>query len=254
MPPVPPRPDGLREISLEQLEERAALLRRVDTKYVLEEDVFAGLVERLAEDHALLAIDGRREFAYGTVYFDTPGLRCYRDHVEGRRPRFKARARLYADSGLCHFEVKIKTADDETDKRQATHPPDRVDRMDERARRLVRETLEQAGIDPPRDLEPILRTDFRRLTLVADEGGARLTCDRDLRLARIDGEAVRMRPGLVLVETKSEDGSSRADRLLAEAGLEPRSLSKYRVGVDLLVEADPTGDLRDARALFGPTA
>jgi hypothetical protein len=245
---------GLRGISLEGLEERAALLRRVDTKYVLEEEAFARLVERLAEDHAALAIDGRREFAYRTVYFDTPALRSYREHLEGRRPRFKARTRLYADSGLCHFEVKIKTADDQTDKRQAKHPPDRVDRMDERARRLLRETLEGAGIDAPRDLDPTLRTDFRRLTLSADEGGARLTCDRDLHLTRMDGEAVRMRPGLVLVETKSEDGGSRADRLLAEAGVEPLSLSKYRVGVDLLVEADPSGDLRDLRALFGPTA
>ena len=245
---------GLREISLEQLGERAALLRRVDTKYVLEEDAFARLVERLAEDHAVLTIDERREFAYETVYFDTPGLRCYREHVEGRRPRFKARTRLYADSALCQFEVKIKREDDETDKRQANHPPDQVDRMGERARRLVRDALEEAGIEPPDEMEPVLRTDFLRSTLAADEGGARLTCDRDLRLARMDGEAVHMRPGLVLVETKSEDGSSRADRLLAEAGVEPLSLSKYRVGVDLLVEADPTGDLRDVRALFGPTA
>jgi hypothetical protein len=40
-----------------------------------------------------------------------------------------------------------------------------------------------------------------------------------------------MRPDLVLVETKTEDGRSPADRALAEMGYETISLSKYRVGM-----------------------
>jgi hypothetical protein len=55
----------------------------------------------------------------------------------------------------------------------------------------------------------------------------------------------------VLVESKSEAGEGGADLLLADQGVRPVSLSKYRVGVDLLVEADPTGDTRALRPLFG---
>jgi VTC domain len=249
--------ENLDAISLEELDERAALLRRVDEKYVVDDDVFADLVRALAEDHAVLEIDGRRAFGYETVYFDTPDLRCYRDHVEGIRPRYKARTRLYRDSGLCHVEVKIKGAADETDKRQAEHPADAVDRLTDDAERLIRETVAGAGLEPPAVLEPVLRTEFRRITLAAADGGARLTCDAGLRLSRMDGHDARLRPDLVLVESKSEDGAARADDLLAQRGVRPRSLSKYRTGIDLLVEADPTGDLREIRGLFGgpsPTA
>jgi hypothetical protein len=43
---------------------------------------------------------------------------------------------------------------------------------------------------------------------------------------------------MILVETKSERGESPADRELAELGLEPISLSKYRVGMSLVGGGD----------------
>ena len=72
----------LRPISLEQLDERAALLRRVDRKYVVEPEPLARLIERLGAEHDVLEIDDRREFAYDTDYLDTADLRCFREHGE----------------------------------------------------------------------------------------------------------------------------------------------------------------------------
>src|SRR3954453_20720538 len=109
---------GLRTISLAALDERAALLRRVDRKYIADPKQLAQLIERLGEDHDVLEIDGRRAFSYDTVYFDTADLRCFREHAEDVRPRFKARTRCYVDAGDCNFEVKVKRRDGETDKRQ----------------------------------------------------------------------------------------------------------------------------------------
>lgn len=43
-----------------------------------------------------------------------------------------------------------------------------------------------------------------------------------------------LRDDVILVETKSESGESPADRALADLGLEPVSLSKYRVGMSLV--------------------
>jgi hypothetical protein len=54
-----------------------------------------------------------------------------------------------------------------------------------------------------------------------------------------DGPATRLRDDLCLVETKSEEGRSPADRLLSEMGVEPRSFSKYQVGIQALVEGGP---------------
>jgi VTC domain len=232
-PPLPVK--RLCPISLEQLDERAALLRRVDNKYVADRDTLAQVVERLADDHDVLEIDGRRVFGYDTVYYDTDDLRCFRDHNEDVRPRFKARRRCYVDAGDCVCEVKVKREDGETDKQQA-------DDLDT--------ALREAGIEPPGDLHEVLRTTFDRVTLAAREGGARLTIDLGVTLATMDGGSVTMRDGLALAESKSEDGDSPADRALTELGARPVSLSKYRIGIDALVQRDESGDLAEVRSLF----
>jgi hypothetical protein len=226
--------EGFDPVSLKELDERAALLRRVDHKYAVEQEQLDQLLERLRENHQVLEIDGRRAFAYCTTYFDTPELRCFVDHLEDRRPRFKARTRLYQDTAYCVFEVKLKGEDGETDKRQIDHAVEDAERFTDEARKCVDEALGEAGLDVPEGMAPTLHTRFERITLAAREGSERLTCDVGVRLSNPDGKAAEMRDGLVLVETKSERGESPADRALAELGLEPISVSKYRVGVSLV--------------------
>jgi hypothetical protein len=225
---------GFDPISLEELDERAALLRRVDNKYAVEQERFAKLLERLRDDHQVLEIDGRRVFAYCSTYFDTPELRCFVDHVEDRQPRFKARTRLYRDTDRCVFEVKLKREDGETDKRQTGYAVDDAERFTDDARECLLEALGDIGLEAPDRMDPTLMTRFHRVTLAAREGSERLTCDIAVRLSNPDGEAAEMRDGMILVETKSERGESPADRVLAELGLEPISLSKYRVGMSLV--------------------
>ena len=243
--------EPLRPLSLEELDERAALRRRVDNKYLVPGDTFTVLVERLGDDHDVLEIDGGRRFTYESVYFDSEDLRCFDDHVHDRRPRFKARTRSYLDAGACSFEVKLKNEAGETDKRQADHDPEAAGRLDPAACRLLEETLREAGVAPMEDPRAVLITRFERITLAARDGGGRMTSDLRLSLASTAGEETALREDLVLVEAKSEDGSSRPDTVLAELGVQPRSLSKYRTGVDLLLRRDPTGAEQDLRAVFG---
>jgi hypothetical protein len=224
--------EGFDPVSLEELEERAALLRRVDHKYAVERERFVQLLERLRADHQVLEIDGRRAFEYCSTYFDTPELRCFTDHLEDRQPRFKARTRLYVNSDTCVFEVKLKREDGETDKRQTDHAARDAERFTDSARQCLEQALGDAGLEVPEEMEPTLLTRFLRITLTAGE--ERLTCDLDVQLSHPDGAAASLRDGLVLVETKSEHGESTADRALAELGLEPISVSKYRVGVSLV--------------------
>jgi hypothetical protein len=186
-------------ISLDELDERASLLRRVDNKYAVRHDSFLELLRRLAEDHDVLDMDGRREFAYDTVYFETRTLRCFRDHVEGNFPRFKARTRRYRDTRSCVFEVKLKDADGETDKRQVEHPPERTDDLTDDARDCLDSALDSCGIELDEPLEPRLKTGFRRITLSARGKSERLTCDVGVRLTGFDGTAATLDSGLVLV-------------------------------------------------------
>ncbi|MFL5839699.1 MAG: polyphosphate polymerase domain-containing protein [Thermoleophilaceae bacterium] len=241
--------ERLEPISLEELEERAALLKRVDHKYVVDERVLRSLLERLTAEHEVLEIDGRRMFGYESNYFDTPGLRCFLDHVADRVPRFKARTRYYRDSGECVFEVKLKLADDETDKRQTEHPADQRDDLTPDAERCLSDALADASIELDEPLQRALVTAFDRATVAARDASGRVTIDLDVALSLPRGDERRLLPDLVVVETKSEDGDSPADRVLAELGVEPVSFSKYRVGTGLLTgrEHEP------ASAFFDPT-
>lgn len=231
---------GFDGISLEELEERAALLKRVDNKYAVGWERFLELLDRLRAHHQVLDIDGRREFNYRSTYFDTPELRCFTDHVENRQPRFKARTRLYADSDRCVFEVKLKRTDGELDKRQIDYPADDAGEFTESARSCLDEALQDAGLSAPQAMAPTLHTGFQRITLAARRGSERLTCDLNVRLSSPESETASLRDGVVLIETKTESGESPADRGLAALGMEPISLSKYRVGMGLVGAAAPS--------------
>jgi hypothetical protein len=55
----------------------------------------------------------------------------------------------------------------------------------------------------------------------------------------MDDRETRLRPGLLVIETKTEDGRSDIDDELQAAGCDPMSISKYRVGVGVLLAEDP---------------
>ncbi|HWV84659.1 MAG TPA: polyphosphate polymerase domain-containing protein [Capillimicrobium sp.] len=226
-------------IDLDTVEQRAALQRRVDRKYLVPTPVWIEVVEALAADHVALEVDGDRLSRYETIYFDTPDLRTYRDHVDGERPRWKVRSRRYVGGDKSSFELKVKQEDDETVK-------DHLDGDDadhgnlDRARAFLGEHLrERTGEELPAGLAPSLITRFRRGTLLERDGSQRVTFDLDLELVRPDGALARLDADWVLVETKSEGGDGRCDELLAQRGIEPVAMSKYRTGIALLVTDEP---------------
>jgi VTC domain len=113
---------ALPSITLADVVEQAALQERVDCKYMVPVDRIAELIARLPRGYAVLEIDRRRGFAYQSVYFDTPDLLTYRQHLQGRRRRYKVRTRVYLDSADCLFEVKLKGPRDQTIKAQLPYP------------------------------------------------------------------------------------------------------------------------------------
>ena len=233
--------DSFDGISLRRLDERAGLLRRIDNKYAVDRTSFLELVRRLRGDHDVLEIDGRRRFGYATTYFETPDLRCFTDHVEDRVPRFKARTRTYQDSGECVFEVKLKRSEDETDKRQIDYSPHDRGRLTGSAVSCLGQALGSVGLEVPTGLEACLITSFDRITFSGRSGSERLTCDLGVRLTGTDDQSVAIDDHVVLIETKTEAGDGPVDRELARMGLEPISLSKYRVGMSMVGAAGGYG-------------
>jgi hypothetical protein len=220
-------------LSLQSLNSRAALLRRIDAKYIVNLPTLDALVESVWRDFLVLEIDGRRVFGYDTVYFDSSDLHGYHAHVQGRRRRFKVRSRRYVDSELNVFEIKLKGLRGETVKHQL--PIDAYDHgtITAQAVDFAGEVLGAAyGHALPAGYEPALAMRYRRVTLAARDAVERMTWDFALSFDGGGGLA----PAHVIIETKSEHGRGRADRALANLGVRPMGVSKYCAGIGLTRE------------------
>ncbi|MBN1178665.1 MAG: polyphosphate polymerase domain-containing protein [Anaerolineae bacterium] len=215
-------------ISLDAMKD-VALLRRVDTKYVMSQAQLYQALAHLAQDYRVLEIKGRRQHRYQTLYFDTPDLALYRQHHDGWRSRYKVRARAYVDSHLAFLEVKRKTNQNVTVKSRLQTP------------------MLATGLAPYVDtflcthypyageqLEQVLWNAFRRITLVSKHRVERLTLDVDVSFWW-GRERVEL-PGVAIAEVKQEHFSldSAFIAQMRALGVRPMHFSKYCIGVAML--------------------
>ncbi len=142
---------ALPAVGLDALTTEAALLTRVDRKYVVPMDAAASLLhdlQRSVDAPAALEIEGERELAYRSVYFDTPDLLSFRLAAHGRRRRFKLRTRTYLDTGAAFLEMKTRGARGLTRKDRDAYDLDAADRLTAEARDDVAEALGAIGVEP----------------------------------------------------------------------------------------------------------
>ena len=220
--------DELPPVSLEELVATAALLTRVDRKYVLPPAVAAALLTRLATEEAarVLAIGAQRSFGYDSLYLDTPDLAGFHLAARGRRRRFKVRQRTYTDAAQSWVEVKTRGPRGATVK-------ERVQGADlASSRAFVDDVLRTSGVGDlsGTELVPVLGTRYSRATLLLPAAGARVTVDTDLVWRTPAGRLLPL-VDRVVVETKSGSAPSAADRLLWRAGHRPARISKYGTGL-----------------------
>ena len=91
---------NLEQISLDDMNARAAMLTRVDRKYVVPTDCLDELLALMNPATQILEIGGKIEQRYASCYFDTPELHSFMDTAHKRRRRYKVRTRSYLDSEL----------------------------------------------------------------------------------------------------------------------------------------------------------
>ncbi len=239
-------PRALAPIGLGDLNRRAALLTRVDRKYLLGLEEARRVLALVDPASRLLSIDGLDVSAYSTTYYDTPGLDAFSMTARPRRRRFKVRTRLYLDSGQAFLEVKTRGPRGTTIKeRQRIAPHEAGGPLTDAHREWVAARLERVGRPgAAREVEPVLRGSYSRSTLLLPGGRARATIDSDLAWAALDprGRPARTlaRPDLVIVETKGTATPSCLDRLLWCNGYRPTRISKYATAMAALHEELPT--------------
>jgi len=245
--------DRFAGIDLDELVAEAALMTRVDRKYVVTRNAADRVVETLDAGIRVLDMGGVRAFHYESVYFDTPDLLSFRMAAQPRRRRFKLRTRTYLDTRTAFLEVKTRGARSATVKDRVAYETGDRRLLTDEARGYAADALDAIGVPAVRadDLGVRLTTLYRRATFVSPDGSARSTIDTDLEWRDADGSALTT-PEMAIIETKSGSAASAFDRALWRAGHRPVSISKYATGLAALHPDLPRN--KWARLLRGPFA
>jgi hypothetical protein len=221
-------------LGLETLNDKAAMLVRLDNKYIVPEARMLPALAAFADLFDVLEIDGKRAFTYATQYYDDNARRAYFDHHQGRRKRCKVRVRHYLDARFSYLEVKLKDTRDVTVKRRLP-VPFLSEALDETALSFVDTCYRDQygeGFDVP--LQPVVAMRYQRITLVAKQGGERMTIDTDLTFGTDRGMPA-VSPGMFILESKSARGNGIADAILRGLHLHPTGrCSKYCIATAAL--------------------
>jgi len=208
-------------ISLDEMN-NVSLMKRTDTKFVINERILSSVLESIKEDYRILQIGENRLMTYNSYYFDTPKNGLYTMHHNGRAGRIKVRMRNYVESDLCFLEVKVKDKKGDTVKSRI-----RIDgltnELDATANEFISVTTQKTM-----NLTKSIENQFNRFTLVNTENKERVTVDVGLSF---DGTVLN--ENLVIVELKQEklNRNSSLYTSLKAHGIGPFSISKYCIGM-----------------------
>ena len=207
---------------------KAALMSRVDTKFLVPERMLGDLLAVMRPSYSILEIDGQRSFDYVTTYYDTPLFTHYLAHHNGRCNRFKIRKRSYVNSGSSFLEVKFKDNRKRTIKSRVPCSA-HWQKLDTPSLHF----LMSKGIADPDNLNAVQTGRYKRLALANEARGERLTIDCNLSFRdELSGSYYQLGPWVV-VEVK-QDVMDRQSAFFAWAdkqGLREVSFSKYCMGV-----------------------
>ena len=80
-------------ISLEEINNSVALMKRTDTKFVITKPQLFKVFEVIKNDYRVLEINSDRIMTYSSLYFDTANNEFYNHHHNGKNNRTKIRQR-----------------------------------------------------------------------------------------------------------------------------------------------------------------
>lgn len=201
------------------------LMNRIDTKFVTTQDRLMHLLDMARNDYYAQEIAGSRLSRYDTTYFDTDDFAMYRVHQSGHTGRQKLRFRTYVSSNLQFMEVKTKNNHGRTKKKRIK--VEDMDLADAEKRAFLAEHL-RYSVD---SMQPAIRNNFDRITLVNRAKTERLTIDTNLRFFNlVSGKTLEMNP-LVIIELK-RDGNvySPVLDIIRQLRIKPSGFSKYCIG------------------------
>jgi hypothetical protein len=204
-----------------------ALLKRVDTKFILKEDTALEVLDANRDNYKLLPAGDALAAVYKTLYFDTENLLFFHDHRRGRRLRYKVRIRNYPDRNVGFLEIKK-----------------RINPFHKEKYRVERQVGDFSLTDNDMDfiysktgnaerLSLTIQMVFYRITLINSDANERVTFDYGLSLTS-GNKKIKM-SGIVIVEIKQWPftRSTKIMKIIKSKQIRGHSLSKYCAGIIL---------------------
>jgi hypothetical protein len=230
--------DAYGSISLPEVE-KASLMRRKDSKYIMNVLNLPDVLASVMEHYRVLTIDGKRSHGYCTHYYDTPDLEMYHLHHRGKANRHKVRFRRYGTSDIHFLEVKRKNSKGVTVKNRIRTNGMHASILTTEEEFLHTHTPYHASL-----MKPVLENQFNRITLVRHDQRERITLDYGLRFSSMMSDRELNLPGLSIAEIKYEHllSGSPFNLALKKDHIVPDRFSKYAIGAALL-----NGELKQNR-------
>jgi hypothetical protein len=214
-------------ISLDEMKS-VRLMNRVDTKFVTTVPRLLDLLELASDNYLVQEIDGVRNSAYTTLYYDTPKLEMYIMHHNGCLGRQKVRVREYVDSGQRFLEVKNKNNHRRTRKKRISIDEFNIEGQHKR------DFLEGLCWFDADTLQPALRNWFNRITLVNKARTERVTIDTGLRFHNyVSGRDGSLDQAVVIELKRDGNQPSPLLTILRDLRIQPHGFSKYCMGTAL---------------------
>jgi hypothetical protein len=211
-------------LNLNQVE-RVKLLDRMELKYILTIENLPEILSKLSNDYYLLTTGGTGLRHYENRYYDTPDLRMYLDHHNGKLNRFKVRFRKYVDTGNTFFEIKLKNNKGRTVKTRLEVPDE-----DYRIHGNVQNILQAETGYSSYMLYESLVVKYQRITLIKKQSAERVTFDVDLSYRY--GTEDASYPCIVVAEVKQPRSTASVfTTLMHNQHIHPFSFSKYCLGI-----------------------
>lgn len=210
--------------------DKANLMDRVDSKFMLPISMLPKILGQIHQSYSVLEIAGNRVSTYQNEYLDTPDMRLYKDHHNGRLNRYKVRHRHYIDTDTHFIEVKFKNNKKRTIKtREKLFPKDNS--LD-----TVMPFIKSQTRDKYDDLHVIQRGGYQRIALANEQQAERLTLDFNLWYLSTDGTKRVELPGFFIAELKQQKISKHSPfyQLMSTNNISPTAFSKYCIGCSLL--------------------
>lgn len=219
--------------------DNANLMSRVDSKFILPISFLPKLLAGVHADYSILKIDDKRVFQYQNYYFDTPDMRFYQDHHNGKLNRFKVRHRSYVDTNTQFLEVKFKNNQKRTIKTRIK-VADQPNQGSFAQNALCSQFIDKQMNQSFEDLIISQQGGYSRIALASEHRSERLTLDFDLWFQPQQGSTASSEkvalPGFFIAELKQNKRSklSPAYQVLTANGFSPTSFSKYCIGCALI--------------------